>query len=163
MVFAQLVIQRDTDQLDTMPPMGTLLHPFNGKRVRIKLIQQEIVYTQTPVNVNIPFRVDFTGFQSNALSFLSQPPRQSIESRGDYPSLVSNSNGVGLILAQYSGAPTAKVFSTPIVLEGILLGATLSATLQVATKMPFVAGEGVSAELVPVSYVVLYLDIEPIN
>lgn len=163
MVFAQIVIQRDQDQLETMPPMGTLLHPFNGKRVRIKLIQQEIVYLQTPVNVNIPFRIDFTGFQSNALSFLSHPPRQTLESVGDYPTLVSNASGVGLILAQYSGGPTAKVFSTPIVLEGILLGATLSATLQVATKMPFVPGDGISAEIVPVSYVVLYLDIEPIS
>lgn len=163
MVFAQLVIQRDTNLIDVMPPMGVLLHPYSGKRVRIKIIQQEILYTASPINYNIPFRVDFTGFQSNALSFLNSPPLQSLESAGSYPTLVSNAAGVGLLLAQYAGASTAKVFSSPIVLEGTLLGPTLSASLQLASKMPFVVGESIAAELGPVSYVLLYLDIEPID
>jgi hypothetical protein len=158
MVFAQLLLQFDL--ADVRAPCATLLHPFSGQRVRIKLLKHEIVYFADPASTT-PLRLDFDTFQSNGLTFSTQQPAGSIVSNGQYPFMISNSSGVGLLLNQYNTRQKSSEYGECPIVEGTLLGNALTVYLQLANKAP---GDYavLPADFNTIDNILVYLDITPL-
>lgn len=163
MVLAQFVIQPSSSVIDRAP-RARIYHPFSGRRVRMRVIQTNASFHAVGTEGDIPYRIDMDTFQSQTLGTNALIPEGAVgPSDTSYRTIVPNASGFGLILGNSTTTEVVHVYGTEVIMEGFLIGNTLTATLQMANKLPGdYAVVPVDLTETTLAYVILYVDIEPI-